>query len=187
MSPGPQPGKAQPCAAVSRGHVFLPKPIGCGPAWGLLSGGGSAPTQPGGIAACCLFPSLAPLAVSLCLAIRNMLQHPSSAGTREGSFMLLAQGPGTAPRAACSLSVGRMGCRQRRQWGRLAFLASVLGRIQWGRCMRAPMLPSSAHISPHTSAGRAGLHPQKGTQETGLRQRTHPGLWRGLAVDTDTA
>lgn len=57
----------------------------------------------------------------------------------------------------------------------------------WDRCVRAPMLRCPAYISPCTSAGGAGSHPQKWTQCKGLRRRAHPGLWGGLALGTDTA
>lgn len=95
--------------------------------------------------------------------------------------------PGAAPRAAPSLSVGRMGCRQGRQRGRLAFLAPALGGSEWGRCMWAPMMPRPAHIGPHTSARGAVSHPQKWTQREGLHRRPRPVPWGGLALDTDTA
>lgn len=52
------------------------------------------------------------------------------------------------------------------------------------------MLPSSAQPSPHQPphlSWEGWLTPQKGTEKVRLCQRTHPGLWRGLALDTDTA
>lgn len=121
------------------------------------------PTQPGDITVhwllpedlpgrqCfCLFPLLAPPAMLLpSLSICNrfhMLRHPSSTGTRESGFMLWLRAPGTAPLP--SLSTGRMGCRQGRQRGRLAFLAPALvGQMRAGPHAALPSLHQPLHLS----------------------------------------
>ena len=210
MSPRPQPGKAlaaQPCAGLSHGHRSLPKPIWRGPAWEPFSWGGFTPaTHPARGHHCALAsPPMTGLGVNASasshpwlLLLRCCPVYPSattpvccSIPPVQGQGRVVScswlGAPSTAPQAAPSLSAGRMGCRQGRQRGRLAFLAPALGGSQWGRCARAPMLPCPAHISSCTSAGGAGLHPQEWTQREGLRQKACPGPWGGLGLDTDTA